>query len=330
MFLFLLLTSATATSYFIEPFNDIDRWVDSTTRASSDKMGQFELTDDLKLKTGEDARFYTMFAPLDIPVDQDNKDFVLQYSIQLENTDFKCGGSYLKLFEYDGHIDDMNHETPYKLMFGPDHSCNSKSKVHAIFDAVPWSKTETANVLSDGNTHTFSLIIRPNNSYSYHVDGKEMASGDIEDDWSLLEPKEIKDPTVHKPSDWPVPEILDESHVKPEGYDDIPKTIADLGASQPDDWDFDEDGAWEPPQIPNPDYKGPWRQRRIPNPEYNGEWIHPMISNPDYVANASIYKQVHGANVIGFELWNFDSGVLFDDILVSDDVNDVYRDVEEM
>ena len=330
MFLFFLLTSATATSYFIEPFNDIDRWVESTTRSTPEKMGEFEVTDDLKLKTGQDARFYTMLAPLDTPVDQKDKDFVLQYSIQLKNTDFKCGGSYLKLFQYDGDIDEINHETPYQLMFGPDHSCNSKSKVHAIFNETSWSNTETADILSDGDTHTFSLVVRPNNSYSYYVDGEEIVAGDIEDAWPLLEPRKIKDPDVSKPSNWPVAEILDKSHVKPEGYDDIPQMMVDLGASLPDDWDSEEDGAWEPPEIPNPEYKGPWHQRRIPNPEYKGEWEHPLISNPDYVANATIYQQVHGANVIGFELWNFDSGVLFDDIVVSDDVSDVHRENTEM
>jgi len=325
MFLFLLLTSATATSYFIESFNDIDRWVDSTTRSDPEQMGDFELTDDLKLKTGEDARFYTMFAPLDTTVDQQDKDFVLQYSIQLENTDFKCGGSYLKLLQYDGDIHEINHETPYQLMFGPDHSCNSMSKVHAIFDQTSWSKTETADVLSDGDMHTFSLVIRPNNSYEYYVDGEKLAAGDIEDAWALLEPRQIKDPDVSNPSNWPVSEILDESHVKPEGYDDIPQTMVDLGAVLPDNWDSEEDGVWEPPTRPNPEYKGSWRQRRIPNPEYRGEWVHPMIPNPDYVANTTIYQQVHGANVIGFELWNFDSGVLFDNIVVSDDVSVVHR-----
>lgn len=330
MFLFLLLTSATGTSYFLEPFNDIDRWVDSTTRADPEKMGEFEVTDDLKLKTGQDARFYTMFAPLDVTVDQKDKDFVLQYSIQLKNTDFKCGGSYLKLLQYDGDLEDIDHETPYQLMFGPDHSCNSKSKVHAIFNETSWSKTETADILSDGDTHTFSLVIHPNNSYEYYVDGEEIVAGDIEDAWPLLEPRQIKDPDVNKPSNWPVAEILDKSHVKPEGYDDIPQMMVDLGASHPDAWDSEEDGVWEPPEIPNPEYKGPWHQRRIPNPEYKGEWEHPLISNPDYVANATIYQQVHGANVIGFELWNFDSGVLFDDIVVSDDVSDVHRENTEM
>jgi calreticulin len=88
---------------------------------------------------------------------------------------------------------------------------------------------------------------------------------------------------------------------------------------KPDDWDDDEDDGWEPAEIPNPAYKGPWTQRKIPNPVYNGPWVHPKIPNPEYVPNTTIYKQVSGANVIGFELWNFDSGVLFDNIIVSDE-----------
>jgi calreticulin len=330
MFLFFLIITVSATDYFIEPFDDIDRWINSSTREEPEKMGTFELTDDNQLKTSQDARFYTMWAPLDTVVDQEDKDFVIQYSIQLENTDFKCGGSYLKLLSYDGDLSEINHETPYQLMFGPDHNCNSKSKVHAIFGDKPWSNSVSADVLSDGAEHFFSLVIRPNNSYSYFVDGEEVESGDIEEVWALLEPKKIKDPSVSKPNDWPIAEILDESHVKPKGYDDILETIVDFEAFQPDDWDNEEDGAWEPPNIPNPEYEGPWHQRYIPNPEYEGEWIHPMIPNPEYVSNSSIYKQVQGANVIGFEIWNFDSGVLFDNIIVSDDSSKVEAEITEM
>ena len=43
--------------------------------------------------------------------------------------------------------------------------------------------------------------------------------------------------------------VQDPEDKKPEGYDDIPKTIPDADAKKPDDWDDDEDGAWEPPQA---------------------------------------------------------------------------------
>lgn len=43
---------------------------------------------------------------------------------------------------------------------------------------------------------------------------------------------------------------------KPEGYDNIPEFIVDQDATKPDDWDEEEDGKWEAPQIKNPEYKG--------------------------------------------------------------------------
>lgn len=313
---FFCMTTVAATDFFHETFEDRTKWVDSTTRTDEDKMASMILTDDNQMKTGEKARFYTMFARMDQPVEQQARDFVLEYTVQLENTDFKCGGAYLKLLETDDELSTLNHETPYKLMFGPDFSCDSNSKVHAIINETQWSILPSASVLSDGLEHTFTLVLRPDNSFSYYVDHEEVNDGDIEDFWPLLEPKQIPDPTISKPTDWPSPTILDVNHIKPDGYDDIPQTVVDLGAVQPADWD---DGLWEPPTIPNADYKGPWRQRSIPNPNYDGPWVHPQIPNTNYVPNLSIYNQMSGANVIGFELWNFDSGILFDNIIVSDD-----------
>ena len=44
--------------------------------------------------------------------------------------------------------------------------------------------------------------------------------------------------------------IADPKAKKPEGwYDDAPETIPDPNAVKPADWDNEEDGEWEPPQI---------------------------------------------------------------------------------
>lgn len=319
--LLLLVSTAAATQFFQETFDNLDKWVESETRAEDDKMGSMVVTNN-KLNVSEKARFYTMFAPMDTVV-QKGKDFVLEYSVQLENTEFKCGGAYLKLFRTDTDLATINHETPYTLMFGPDFSCDSNSKVHAIFGEAQWSVLPDAAVLADGLEHTFTLVLRPDNSFSYYVDHEELHDGDIEETWPLLEPKQIDDPAESKPDDWPVPTILDVGHVKPEGYDDISESVMDLSAVVPDDWDEEEDGLWEPPSVPNPDYNGPWRQRSISNPAYSGPWVHPKIPNPEYVPDESIYDRMTGTNVIGFEIWNFDSGILFDNILVSDDASHI-------
>merc|ERR1719453_3063319 len=112
--------------------------------------------------------------------------------------------------------------------------------------------------------------------------------------------------------------IADESDVKPEGYDDIPEMITDPDAKKPDDWDDEDDGEWEAPQIKNSEYKGPWVQKQIDNPDYKGIWEAPDIPNPEYVPNDALYK-FDDLKYVGFELWQVKAGSLFDNILVTDD-----------
>ena len=99
--------------------------------------------------------------------------------------------------------------------------------------------------------------------------------------------------------------------------DDIPPTVADPEASQPDDWDTEEDGEWEAPQVPNPEYKGPWVQPMKPNPEYKGEWAPKQIDNEAYAPDT--YAKYEDIGVAAFELWTVNSGSVFDNILVTDD-----------
>ena len=58
-------------------------------------------------------------------------------------------------------------------------------------------------------------------------------------------------------------------------------------ASQPEDWDEEEDGEWEPPRIPNPKCKeapgcGEWVRPSKSNPDYKGKWTAPLVDNPEY------------------------------------------------
>lgn len=60
--------------------------------------------------------------------------------------------------------------------------------------------------------------------------------------------------------------------MQPEGYDDIPQFIVDAEAKRPEDWDEEEDGVWEAPQVPNPEFKGRFVAKQISNPAYKGSW----------------------------------------------------------
>merc|ERR1712194_956776 len=129
----------------------------------------------------------------------------------------------------------------------------------------------------------------------------------------------IKDPALSKPSDWVDEKMIDDPEdKKPDGWDEIPKEIADPEATVPDDWDEADDGEWEPPNVPNPEYKGEWSVKRIENPDYKGEWVHPEIDNPEYKDDATI-AQYPDFGVLAFEVWQVKSGTIFDSIMITDD-----------
>ena len=74
--------------------------------------------------------------------------------------------------------------------------------------------------------------------------------------------------------------------------------------------------------IDNPEYEGPWKPRMIDNPEYKGEWEHPMIPNPEYMEDPDLYMRCKDCTHVGFELWQVKSGTIFDDIIVTDSLEE--------
>merc|ERR1719421_2434202 len=151
---------------------------------------------------------------------------------------------------------------------------------------------------------------------------KEVAKGSIEEDFDMLEPKQIKDPAESKPSDWVDDKKMDDPEdVKPEGYDDIPAQIADPDAQKPEDWDDEDDGEWEAPMIDNPEYKGEWKAKKIDNPDYKGPWEHPMIDNPDFVDDEEVYA-FDSFGVAAFEIWQVKAGTIFDNVYIGDSLDE--------
>jgi len=181
---------------------------------------------------------------------------------------------------------------------------------------------------TDEFTHLYTLIVRPDNTYEVLIDQKQVAKGSLKEDFDMLPPKEIKDPNAKKPSDW-VDEksIPDPEDKKPAGWDDTPAEIPDPDAKKPDDWDDELDGEWEAPMIDNPEFKGEWKPKMIPNPAYKGEWIHPVVPNPDYVDDDNLYAYASN-KFVGIEIWQVKAGTIFDNVLVTDDVDEATKVAE--
>lgn len=80
-----------------------------------------------------------------------------------------------------------------------------------------------------------------------------------------------------------------------------------------------QDGEWEPPMIPNPEYKGEWSPKQIDNKDYKGIWQHPEIDNPEYTADPNLYLR-EDIGVVGLDLWQVKSGTIFSNFLLTDDI----------
>jgi calreticulin len=248
-----------------------------------------------------------------------------------------CGGAYLKLLPGGSAFDSSKFggDTPYSVMFGPDICGSSNKRTHVILHSH--SKDDNLlikkNVNTEDNqlTHLYTLHIKPDNSFTVAIDNKTVREGTLDDEFDFLPPKEIKDPDQSKPADWVDDKrIPDPSDVKPENYDDIPKEIPDPDAQKPEDWDDEDDGDWEPPMIDNPDYKGEWKQKMMDNPDYKGPWEHPLIPNPEYKYDPEMYAVCKDTCThIGFELWQVKSGTMFDDIIVTDSLEEAQQFAEE-
>merc|ERR1711959_866884 len=200
---------------------------------------------------------------------------------------------------------------------------SSTKKTHVIFNykGKNLDKKKEVRAESDTLSHLYTLIVKPDMQYEVQIDQNKVDGGSLAEGWDFLEPKQIRDPNEKKPADWvDEAEIDDPNDKKPEGYDDIPAKIADPKAKKPDDWDDESDGTWEAPQIDNPDFKGEWKAKRIKNPAYKGVWEAKLIDNPKYAADDKLYSYA-SFGAVGIDVWQVKSGSIFDNILITDDVD---------
>merc|ERR1712086_143157 len=317
---------ATAEVYFEEDFSGDweSRWIQSKAKEDLGAMkvtsGKYFGDEEAAkgMQTSQDAKFYAM-STASKEFSNDGKTLVIQYSVKHEQ-DIDCGGAYLKLGAYDSEKFEGSSE--YNIMFGPDICGSSTKKTHVIFNykGKNLDKKKEVRAESDTLSHLYTLIVKPDNTYEVQIDMNKVDSGTLEEGWDFLEPQEIRDPDEKKPTDWvDEAEIDDPEDKKPEGHDDIPAKIADPKATKPDDWDDESDGTWEAPQIDNADFKGEFKAKRIANPAYKGVWEAKLIANPKYEADDKLYSYAKFSTV-GIDVWQVKSGTIFDNLLITDDV----------
>ena len=314
-------------AFFVETFQSgkLD-WVLSTSSdyarqpvlVSAMKGAKAPIDQDATLMLKEGAKKYGLAKafPGDLAPGKDGKTLVVQYEVKLTEG-LTCGGAYIKLLRSGSSLDELDGSTPYSIMFGPDH-CGDTNKVHFIMQhqnpvSKEWEEKHAAappTPRTDKDSHIYTLVIRPDNSFEILVDLESKTSGSLLDDMKppvnpepeiddpedakpedWVDLKKIKDPEASKPDDWDEDapkKIPDPEATKPSDWlDDAPLVVPDPTASMPDDWDEEEDGEWEAPEVANPECAkvsgcGEWSAPLIENPDFKGKWAAPLIPNPEY------------------------------------------------
>jgi len=159
-----------------------NRWVVSQWKKDSGEAGDWEwnagrwtaYNDRKGLRTTQDARFYAISSKLDKTFDNSGKTLVFQFKVKHEQK-IDCGGGYVKLLPPDVDVKNFNGDTPYTIMFGPDICGFSAKKVHTIFHHNDENLLKKSEVTcpEDEFTHTYTLIVNPDDTYEIRIDGEK-------------------------------------------------------------------------------------------------------------------------------------------------------------
>ncbi|XP_004715512.1 calreticulin-3 [Echinops telfairi] len=310
-----LLRVVLATVYFQEEFLDGERWRNRWVHSTNDThFGHFRLSSgkfyghkekDKGLQTTQNGRFYAISARFK-PFSNRGKTLVIQYTVKHEQK-MDCGGGYLKLFPADLDQKNLNGQSQYYVMFGPDICGFDIKKLHVIlyFKNQYHSNKKPIRCKVDAFTHLYTLVLRPDLTYEVKVDGQSIESGNIEYDWDLLSLKNA-----------------DKASEAAKGWDqatdgqtqDWEKHFLDAGTSKPSDWNSELDGDWPGPMLQKPPYQDGLQPKGI----NKDMWLHQELTSTSYLSAYDL-SEFENIGAIGLELWQVRSGTIFDNFLITDD-----------
>ncbi|EDO15758.1 hypothetical protein Kpol_1049p16 [Vanderwaltozyma polyspora DSM 70294] len=269
------------------------------------------LSGDKGLVTYHEGSFAMIGRQLDSPIRFEAKDkLVLQYELKVQ-TQFECGGAFIKLLPKVNESDFKNYgdddSAVLELLFGPDNCQPYTDEIHfGIRKTNPISKKNDLMFLEhapvsklgdDTLSHLYTLIIDgKTNDFEIRYDGNVVIASNLLKEGEFVPPfgghKMIPNPKSVKPKDWDDRKVIpDYDQKKPEDWDDreyipdpdakkpeswdesIPEFISEPDRSQPSWWDEETDGEWVAPFIPNPLCK---------TEKGCGKWKPEYILNPDY------------------------------------------------
>ncbi|KAK8870154.1 hypothetical protein M9Y10_008031 [Tritrichomonas musculus] len=285
------------------------------------------------MQTMDAQRNYLLYSNLTHRMDTRDRDLIIQYTVRLHYY-LDCGGQYIKLLGGDADVGRFSNETDYLLMFGPDICGATFRRTHFIisYKGEHYQTLHPLNCFKDHLTHSYTLIIRKNNTIEVQIDGEVVDEGALDSHFPIPPVDQIPDPDDKKPEDWDDDEwIVDPKDKKPKNWVDE-EFIPDPDAFKPPSWD--DSIVWAPQMIRNPDYIGEWTPRIIKNPNYKGPWKPKMIDQKAEVDPT--FGHFSDIAYLGLEFFQNVPDSIFNNFLITDDeeyarkmLEDVYLSIRE-
>jgi calreticulin len=348
MCLSVLVCAVCGEVYFEERFNRgwDKRWTKSSHGNPGNLLGRFRVSAGTSyvnrrlqrgLQTLDDNRQYLISSKFKRCFNTSGKDFVLQFTLKLDNK-IEKGQAYLKVLPEGLKQNQFSSKSPWHILFGPDYKQWDRKHIdYRIYrNRTEYRTVQHILAFEDRLTHICTLVIWANQSYVILKDNFTDIDGHLEDAFTYAPPRMIPDPYDAKPDDWEdIENIDDPDDVPPPWLDTVPQFIPDDSAKRPPTWDDAAQGAWTPPLVPNPAYRADWKPRQIPNPAFRGDWVPRNVTNPDYAPDPKFGKP-ENLCYIGIDVEHDNAGAIWDNILVTDDfahsqkmMTDVFFSIQE-
>nr|XP_023022911.1 calmegin-like [Leptinotarsa decemlineata] len=311
--------------YFAEHFDDVPqfekRWMKSQAKkegidediAKYDGVWEVEqphkdaFQGDSGLVLKSKAKHAAIAAALNKPFVFSDKPLIVQYEVLLQDGQ-ECGGAYLKLISEapeTKNLQNFHDKTPYTIMFGPD-KCGNDHKLHFIFKHknprngtveekhCQKPKERLEEIFSDKLPHLYTLVLRPDNTFEILVDKKIINSGSLLEDFvpPVNPPAEIDDPNDKKPADW------DESCVILAPPMNMNSNLLNVSAT----YTFYLKLAYKK-----------WHLNQLVAIGRHSFLIVPFVC-------MHIETSLSFQSAVGFELWSMSQDILFDNIIITEDI----------
>ncbi|KAK2961268.1 putative Calnexin like protein [Blattamonas nauphoetae] len=318
--------------YFSEEFHEgwRSRWVQSQSHIADGEFGKIgwhpgkfygHFEENMGMVLLNDKSRYDISADIGETISNKNSDLIISYTVKFEQG-IDCGGGYIKIFPDTLNQVDLNENSTYCIMFGPDVYLHWKREVQFFIvhngKILPYKRK--LPMIYDRRTHMYTLILHPNNTYEIRIDNDLYRAGCLAEDFEFIDRHYVVDEDATKPDDWDDRmEIPDPTDEKPEDWDDR-EFIPDPDAKKPADWD-DSKGTWEPPLISNPSYAGEYFHLMLPNPNYMGPWKRPMKEHDLWKEKDTLYC-FENIRYVAVDVWQVKAGTIFDNFFIGDNLEE--------